>query len=286
MRTIEWKKRNGTMEAHCIYTLEEANRLGVNYIDNWRDGDIGIWVKTDDGHVVQVLRINYDRAGRKLLGTATMTTNAGSKTCELNTVPRQSRYSINGKVRNHIPKHMTADLSQFCIFIIVGMDPAEAYLRAFYEKNTGKTVVNQYVKRKARELMSSEIVQTRLKEGLGNKMDDLGLTREWILRQFKYLILTGDNDSAKVTALNKLSAFQGMDGQAPVLPQLPPISQETLDKLAKRIPVQATVEDEPQVEPTILNGDIVEAELVKEEKEDEKTHTHVGPSGPFNPDSE
>ena len=28
----------------------------VNYKEDWRDGNVGDWVKTDDGHVIQVLR--------------------------------------------------------------------------------------------------------------------------------------------------------------------------------------------------------------------------------------
>ena len=276
MRTIEWKKRNGTMAAHCIYTLAEAERLGMDYIDDWREGEIGDWVRTDDNHVVQVLRLSYDKADRKMIGTATMTTNAGSSKCKLDVEHRESRYSINGKVRNHIPKHMTADLSQFCVFVTLGISAEEAYIRAFYEKNTGKTTVNKYVKRKARELMSSEIVQKRIKEGLGNQMDKLGLTREWILRNYKSLVMEGENESAKVTALNKLSQFQGMDGQAPELPQLPAISQDTLDRLASTVPVKAEQEDEPAPKEPVHNGPIDEAELVDERKEDETLHTTVG----------
>lgn len=288
MRTIEWKKRNGTMEAHCIYSVEEAKRLGVKYLDNWRDGEIGDWVATDDECVVQVLRASRDSRDRKLIGTCTMTTNSWSKKCKLDTQHRQSRYSINGKVRNDTPKHMTASLSEFCILVAAGIPPEEAYLKVFYERNTGKTQSNTYVKRRAKKLMEAPIVQRKIQESLGDDMDKLGLTRDWILRRYKSQIETGENESAIATMLNKLSQFRGMDGQAPVLPNLPAIPQETLDKLARTVgfsPITVSNEVEPKESKIVSNGPITDAE-VEERKDNEEVYTHVGPVGAFNPDAD
>lgn len=288
MRTVEWKKRNGTMACHCIYSVEEADRLKLEYLKDWREGEIGDWVLTDDGFVVQVLTASRDSRDRKIIGTCTMTTNAWSKNCKLDTRERESRYSINGKVRNDNPTHMTASLAFFCTLVANGHEPEMAYIKAFYEKNTGKKIPNTYVKRRTKVLMGSDIVKQKIAEEIGDQMDKLGITREWILRKFKSLIETGSNEAAVVSALNKLSSFQGMDGNAKQLPQLPQIPQEVLDRLAKATGYTPTVaSNEEEIEPRLNhNGPIEEAKLEKEEN-DETLHTHVGgPSGPFDPDAE
>ena len=287
MRTVEWKKRNGTMECHCLYTKEEAERLGIKYLANWRDGMIGDWVLTDDNMVVEVLRLHYDKSNRKTIGTATMTINTRSKKSSLDTETKENRFSLNGKKHTN-PIHMSANLQTFCNLIVLGTEPEEAYIRAFYSNNTGKTAINQYVKAKTRQLMSTTIVKQEIQKGLGDKLSDLGMGVEWLLNKYKRLIEHGENESAQVTALNKIASFHGLDGSKPIAPVLPPIPQSTLDKLAGMTPVNGVVVEEE--EPLLYhNGTIDEAveELTEEsEKDNETLHTHVGGNsrGAFNPD--
>lgn len=286
MRTVEWKKRNGTMACHSIYSVEEANRLEIKYLDDWREGEIGDWVKTDDGCVVEVLRCSRDPRDRKIIGTCTMTTNAWSKKCRLDTQERESRYSINGKLRNDTPKHLTANISHFVSLVVAGYTPEEAYMQAFYTKNTGKKAPNTYVRRRVKKLMESPVVKQEIQKQLGDKMDEVGLTQDWILRRYKSLIETGKNEAAIVSALNKCASMQGMEGKGDAPMQLPPIPQATLDKLAQVAgykPTTSSEEEEPE-EKIVANGPIEDAEL-EERKDDEAICTHVGPSGAFDPDA-
>jgi len=39
-----------------IYTVEEAKEHGIEWLDNWREGQPGDWVLTDDGYVARVLK--------------------------------------------------------------------------------------------------------------------------------------------------------------------------------------------------------------------------------------
>lgn len=287
MRTVEWKQRNGTMACHCIYSKEEADRLGIKYKPSWRDGLINDWVLTDDGFVVQILALHYDRANRKIMRTCTMTATS-ARTGVLDTRHRDSRYSLTGKLRD-VPKKMTARLQAFCNLVCSGIPPEEAYVIAYKDTVKGeRNSTNQWVKRRTGELMQLPMVKEEIRKGLGDKMDDIGMTVEWILRRYKSLIESGTNESAIVTALNKVSSFQGLDGSQKAGTNIPEIPNELLERLAGRTPVKGEVIDEGSSIGFVTSEPIDEAKIVTNNEAKEKNHEEVArtrrPSNAFDPD--
>jgi len=271
MRTVEWKKKNGTMACHCIYTRAEADRLGMEYLENWREGVEGDWVLTDDDHVVQILRIYWDKQNRKLVHTCTMTTNAGGPACKLDTDERESRYTVNGKKRNQ-PINITAKIAAFCSYVASGFTPEQAYLASYRGMEHINGPVSRYIKHRATMLMQQDKVKERIAMELGDKMDELGITTEFILRGYKKVVDGADKDAARVAALNKLCDLKGLSTPKEKAPELPQLPTQVLDKLAElgqnsqepeRIPEQAEV----------VPDEVVEAitEPVKEENNEEES---------------
>jgi len=267
MKTIRWKKRNGTEAIHCIYSKVEADRLEMKYLPDWREGDTGDWVLTDDDHVVQIIRTYRDKSNRKLVHTCTMTTNAGGKACKLDVVERQSRYSINGKSVNLKPKHLTAKIASMCSFVIAGMRPEQAFILSHYGTEASDKAVTKYVKERARTLMASEVVKQEIKRTLGDRLERNGMSVEWLLRQYRALIEGGENESAKVSALNKISQFHGLDGAMQEAPPLPQISEKAMEKLAQ-------LGKEADSEPTVAVSEVISDQEISEASVEPKDDSH------------
>lgn len=233
MRNIEWKSKNGTMVCHPIYTVKEADAIGLKYKEHWRDGLLNDWVKTDDEHVLQIIRYNKDNKQRPMLGTANTTMATAGKR-KLTSEDKECRYSLTGKKRkNQLPNKMNTRLEHFCILVAGGISPEEAYIMIYYEPNTGKTAPNTYTQTRARKLMGLPLVQHEIKNKLGEMMEEEGLSIRWILQQYKGVILHGDKDAAKVAALNKLAQFQGMDKVVEPQEELPALPVGVMEQMGE-----------------------------------------------------
>lgn len=247
MRFEEWKQRNGTMVCHAIYSREEADTKGVEYKQDWREGELGDWVLTDDNCVVEVLRCGKDRAGRKWIGTCTMTTST-AKTTTLDTAPRDNRYSFSGKGRQ-LPKNLTVELMDFCKRVASGEDPEEAYKQTVGKRSNGgySPQYKRYVRNRVRNLMNHPPVRNQIKSEIQDLLTEAGVDKIWIVRRMKEIAAQGENYSAAMSAVNKLSDLAGIrdDDNGPALP--PGIGNDELGEYAEA--EHSIAEDAEDVEP-------------------------------------
>lgn len=267
MRNVEWNSRNGPV-CHSMYTPEEAKEVGIVYKENWREGVKGDWVLTDDGWVVEVLRGGQDAAGRRWVGTATMTTSVEARS-GLDTNPRENRYSFNGKGRNP-PKHLTTDLLAFCQRIARLEDPVDAYLATVGKNSKGgySPQYLTYVRNRIKRLMNRADVKEQIKSNIDELMKQAGISHLWILQRYKAAAEQTENFSAAVSALNKLTDLSGLKGRDDNN-LLPPVSEA---KIAAYTDISdADVEDAnttsegqkqlPEPEEPIVEVDISRAKL-------------------------
>jgi hypothetical protein len=232
MRYEEWKQRNGTMVCHAIYREEEAIAKKLEYKKNWRDGKKGDWVLTDDGFVVEILRGGQDRAGRRWIGTATMTTST-AKTCQLDTDKRENRYSFNGKGRQ-LPKNLTVELLGFCRAVAKGVDPVEAYLKyVAKDKNSTNKQYMWHIRNRVKSLMNHDIVRDKIDEEVKDLLEKAGIDKLWLVNKYKDIAIQGENYSAAKSAVDKLSDLAGLTPKAGDEPlQLPGVDAAKLDQYA------------------------------------------------------
>jgi hypothetical protein len=260
MREVTWKNRQREVVSHTVYTQAEADTLKIKYVSDWRKGLIGDWVLTDDECVVQILRRYENLKGSSiLLGTCTTQVNAMCKTHKLDTEKKHSRYTIGGGVqlqcRKRNLKRLDSAMLQFCSMVANGTEPNDAYIQCVYKPNTGRDVLNTYIIGKVNKIMAQRLIQEQLEKNMGELLEQEGISKQWILQQYKRIILHGDKDAPKVVALNKLSQFQGMDNAvvAPEpLPQLPEGVMAKFLNTAGEEPaqVEAVEVEEPKVDLT------------------------------------
>lgn len=198
---------------HNVYEPEDELPEDIEIATNWRDAQVGDWVRADDDSVIQVLRrgtmLRAKGKHRKsaYIGTCTGTFPATSSS-KMDTSKRQNIYSFSGKseaesvlTRNNITKNEIV----FVQYITAGMNPKDAYLKAFNTKNPG------YANIKAGQLLKTERINTHMKKELEPVMEELGLDESFVLKNIKEVILSSEKDDTRLKALFKLSDIMDME---------------------------------------------------------------------------
>lgn len=200
MRTVEWKGRTGPQKHH-IYTQQEADSMGVPYVPNWRDAEReGQWVLTDDGMVVEVLKIGLLRgSNQKWLRTATGSFVAHSSII-LDTSPRPSRYTFNGKEPRSQPQKITRRMRLWIQTVAHGKEPVDSYLQIFGTSN------RLHASQRVMKLLDRPEVMKAMKEELKPILKSLNIDPEYILRHYKQFIEDEDlTDNVRFKCLSELA---------------------------------------------------------------------------------
>ena len=186
----------------------------IQVIENWRNGDVGAWVKSDDGCVLQVLRrgtMARINGTRDYIGTCT-----GTFICmpdvEMDTQPRLNRYSFGG-YDNHeqtvISRNkLTTSEKLFVQYLASGLQPQEAYVKAFPTNNPS------YARMKSVQLVKTERVMTAMKKELKPVMEKLGISEEQVLSGIKHEAETADKPDTRLKALFKLSDILDLEDKS------------------------------------------------------------------------
>ena len=186
---------------------------GLIVQENWRDGIVGDWIKTDDDCVLEVIRRGkmIRSMGKKkvveYIGTCTGTFTI-SKGIKMDASKRENIYSFSGKKVNdvvHDRKNLNNFETLFVTYLVKGMDATEAYLKAFPTNSPG------YAKVKSNQLLKMERIRTAMKEELKPVLEELGIDEKFVLETIKGVINSTDKDETKLKALFKLADIMDME---------------------------------------------------------------------------
>ena len=190
---------------HTVYDSEREVPPTVNIVRNWRMGNIGDWVLTDDECIIQILRkgaMLRKNGERAYIGTCTGTFLVLEDTY-MDTDKRTNIYSFGG---NSTPEQvvanrrkMTANEELFVTYISQGLSPEDAYVKAFPTNN------KQYARMKAVNLIKTERIKTAVKEELKPVLEELEIDERMVLENIKIVAQTAEKDDTKLKALFKLS---------------------------------------------------------------------------------
>ena len=192
---------------HAIY--EDQNELPVDleYLDNWKEGDVGDWVKSDDGCIIQVLRVGYfTRPTKKARALKYVGTCTGTFVCKANSKmdcdKRENIYNISGKhpYTQTVERDTITQKEQlFAQFMSQGLESAEAYLRAFTTEN------KHYAHTQAGLLLKQERIRRAMKTELKPVLQALGINDTMVLSGIRDVAVNGAKDSDKLKALFELA---------------------------------------------------------------------------------
>lgn len=209
MRSYKIKKL-----VHHVFEPEDQLPQSLKVISDWRDGEVGDWVRTDDECVIQVLRRGQmlrskgrDKV-REYIGTCTGTFPIGPRV-KMDASKRANIYSFGGsKSPDNIlldRKNLTKAESVFVLYLSQGMKPEQAYLKAFPTNNI------RYAVEKSSSLVKTERIKTAMKEELKPVLEELGVNEEYILKGIKSEAETAEKSDTRLKALFKLSDIMDLE---------------------------------------------------------------------------
>ena len=209
MRHYKVNKINNT-----VFDSEDEVPENIHYLRDWRDANLGDWVLADDGCIIQVLRKgSMTKPKGKVrvvdyLGTCTGTF-VVSPNNKMDTSKRINIYSIGGNIERNqrIEERETLSTREeiFVAYIAKGMEPRQAYLKAFPTKDP------HYAGIRAGQLVKTTRIRSAMKEELKPFMEALGLDENYVLTNIKEVIDSCDKDDTKLKALFKLADIMDME---------------------------------------------------------------------------
>jgi len=199
---------------HTVFDSIEEVPPEITYLEDWRDGHISDWVKTDDDCVIQVLRKgNMMKPKGKVrqvsyIGTCTGTFIVSDKV-KMDASRRVNIYSLGGNIdRDDIINSRTTLSSKeelFVQYLASGMEAQTAYLKAFPTNNP------HYANLRAGQLIKTTRIKTAMKEELKPILEELGINETSILRNINQIAETGEKEDTRLKALFKLSDIMDLE---------------------------------------------------------------------------
>jgi hypothetical protein len=198
---------------HKVYDPDDTLPEGLIVQSNWKEAEVGDWVKADDDCIIQILRKGtmLRRLGknkvREYVGTCTGTFPISAK-MKMDTSKRADIYSFSGRKaqerledRESLNKHEKL----FVAYLSKGVGMQEAYLKAFPTNNP------RYALEKAGTLTQTTRILTAMKEELKPVMEELDLDEAFVLKNIKEVILSSEKDDTRLKALFKLADIMDME---------------------------------------------------------------------------
>ena len=198
---------------HTVYEPDDTLPGKLIVQSNWRDGQVGEWVQADDDCVLEVLRRGTmkKKMGKnkivEYIGTCTGTF-VVSKSVKMDASKRENIYSFGGRKVDEVVQDRTKlnnFETLFVTYVAKGVDPVEAYLKAFPTNSPG------YAQVKSNQLLKMERIKTAMKEELKPVLEELGIDENYILETIKGVIDSTDKDETKLKALFKLADIMDME---------------------------------------------------------------------------
>jgi phosphopantetheinyl transferase (holo-ACP synthase) len=235
-------------KTHPVFESDDEVPSGIKIIDNWRNAEIGEWLRADDGNILQALRVNKvlnRNKPIKYIGTCTGTYLCRKKD-KMDTEKRENIYSFSAKASNNTAKriktrnYLTANEAAFSKYIANGFSPEEAYKKAYGTDNI------RYAKMKSAVLVKQERIVSAVKEELDVVLKGMGIDLKYLIKGVKLEAENADRSNDRLKALSMLwdaadvipkqkvtqltgAVFQGFDNKTLESAKRPELKGEVVD---------------------------------------------------------
>ena len=220
----EYRKIRG--ERHYVFEdIKEFNEFYLSkmmnppdVIKNWRDGEQGDWILSDDNRIIRLLKVaqlnhpndrkNYKWAKgyvRTVVGTFVNNEKTFMDT-DFDQHPNRYTFSktikhTNGQVKKR--KKLTNNEKIFTTNVVSGMGPVKAYMDAF------KAASETKARKKALILLKQERVMTDIEKGVLDVAKELGIDHKYILDRLKCLADNSEDDNIILQSTKELGKIIG-----------------------------------------------------------------------------
>ena len=217
----------------------------------WRDAKEGDWVKSDDGRIVQLLKVSKNLSHPKGYVRTVVGTFINSKKTYMDTdfEKHPNRYTFSTKIKNTSSRvkersNCTNREKIFATSVAVGKDAVSAYMKAFTEKNRNTA------RKKAVILLKQERVMTEIEKTSKEIAKELGIDHSYILGSLKQLADTSEDENIALQSLKELGKAIGTLGnqvkkiETGVVGMFQGFSPEEIEGASRAILPETTSEEE------------------------------------------
>ena len=181
---------------------------------NWRLGNTGDWVSTDDGMFCEVLkRGTLTRPSGKV--DDYVRTVCGSHMTKpdkkMYGVIAENIYTFSGtnEYKRFMEKHDASSKEMlFAQYVASGQEPVDAYLKTYSTTN------KQYARVQSNRLLKTERVSNMVKQEIQAVLEEEGISHNYLIRRFKDVADNAEREGDVLRSLESLSKISGlMDSQ-------------------------------------------------------------------------
>ena len=219
------EKKSIKGKVHYVYDdIDEFRSNHPNRVvkPDWRDSDEGDWVFSDDGRIVQLLKVsksvkhpndrkNYTYAKgwvRTIVGSFI---NRYTTKMDTDFSSHPNRYTFSKTINNtgrrvKERKNVTRKEREFATNIVVGMGAVDAYKKAYSEMS------NSGARKKATILLKQERVMKEIEKSVLDIAKSLGIDHQYVLSKLKNLADYSEDDNIILQSAKELGKIVGTAG--------------------------------------------------------------------------
>jgi hypothetical protein len=201
------------------YLYDDIAEFNVSHPDipvrhNWRHGEQNEWVFTDDGFVCQILRITkVAKYGgkqvpcvRTVCGTYLPRDNNKEMLGEDGIADNIYSFSRNFSSKEDFnERKRNSKQLMFARYITDGYDSVTAYKKAYPDAKE-----DSYIKHRCDKLLKTEKIDKMISEERRKKLEEEGVTDNWLIERYKTIADMAENDNAKLKSLDSLAKISGL----------------------------------------------------------------------------
>ena len=201
------------------YLYDNKEEFAVSFPEgvirhNWRHGEEGEWVFTDDGFVCQILRkLNIKEKDDSSVGCVrtvcgTFIAKDTSKEMLGEDGIAENIYTFSGTNRSKSEFNKRKRNSRellFARYVAEGKDNIEAYKLAYPDARNSR-----YIKKRTERLLKTETINKMITVERRKKLDEEGVTDNWLIERYKTIADLAENDNAKLRSLDSLAKISGL----------------------------------------------------------------------------
>lgn len=199
---------------HYAYESEEEFRKAhpdTPLITDWKKAEEGDWCVSDDGKIVQILKkgcfVDKKKRDNNYIRTVIGMFNHRGSSPFVGTI-KDEIYRFTKKTGYQVKTggYLTDAKRHFAKYVAHGMDPVEAYQKAF-----PKTTSLDHAERRSTLLLKNKTVRQAVDKEIENLMSEVGITKRYLLETTKDVIDKIDvRDNDKLRAIETLMKISGL----------------------------------------------------------------------------
>ena len=180
---------------------------------NWRHGEEGEWVYTDDGFVCQILKKSKITDGNK--STTCIRTVCGTfitrdKKKEMlgDDGVADNIYTFSGthlRQRDFEKRERNSRELLFAKYVAGGLGAMAAYKKAYPDARN-----SNYIKARTDKLLKTETVRKMIDKQIEEILNEEGVTPSYLIERYKTIADMAESDPSKLRALDSLSKIAGL----------------------------------------------------------------------------